>query len=341
MAKKKWYRFLLYLGLECLRHIVLILPRGAHQALGHAVGFSAYWILPRERSKVLKHLREAFGDETGEIKYWKIGQSAFINLVKSMMDVLWFPRLNRSRIERLVYCEEGTAKLDQALKQGKGAIVLTGHLGNWELLASYFRFLGYPGRLVGRKIYYEFFDQILVTLRKSALVSTIYRDESPRQILEELKQNHTIGMSADQDIDSIEGVFVPFFGKPAWTPTGPAKISLASGAPIVLAFMVHDRGRYRLLIEDPIWPMIPPLAFGLKDRLPSEELPSTEKAGGGMKHLSKDEAVQSMTEVWSKVVERYVRRYPDQWAWMHNRWKTKNRSEIKSKEPVYFERAVQ
>ena len=346
MAKKKWYRFLLYLALEGLRHVVLILPRRIHQALAHGIGFTTYWVLPRERSEVFKHLREAFGEEESEARYRKIGQDAFINLMKSAMDVFCFPKLNRERIERLVRCEGGTSKLDQALEQGKGAIVLTGHIGNWELLAAYFRLLGYPGCLVGRRIYYEPFDQVLVTLRRSALVSTIYRDESPRQVLEELKQNHTVGISADQDIDSVEGIFVPFFGRPAWTPIGPAKISLASGAPIVPAFMIHEKSGYRLFIEDPIWPMTSPpacppptgggVSFEMQERAERFETRSCQ-TGGGMKHTSKDETVRYITEAWSKVVERYVREYPDQWVWMHNRWKTKDESQVQSRGSAYLE----
>ncbi|MBI4358827.1 MAG: lysophospholipid acyltransferase family protein [Candidatus Omnitrophica bacterium] len=295
MSKTRKHRFLLYLGLEVIRHIVLVLPRWLNLAIARALGFATFWVLPKERAKTVRHLKEAFGDEKTESELRKIGEKVFIHLTQSAIDVLCFPRLNRKRVERLVDLEGGTERLDRALARGNGVIALTGHIGNWELLASYFRFLGYPGRLVGRRIYYERFDQVLVSLRKSALVSTLYRDESPRQVLAELRANHVVGMSADQDIDSVEGVFVPFFGKWAWTPTGPAKIALASGAAIVPAFMLHDRNRYRLFIEEPIWPV---------------------------ESVSKEKAIGMMTEAWSRVVESYIRRYPDQWVWMHRRWKT-------------------
>ena len=275
---------------------MLIFPRRFNYAIATGLGNSAYRLLPKERAKMENHLKVAFGEEKKPGEYSEINRRSLVNLSKSAMDVLCFPKLNRERMTRLVHLEGGTGKLDNALACGKGAIVLTGHLGNWELLASYFRFLGYPGCLVGRRIYYEPYDRVLVTLRKSALVSTVYRDESPRKVLAELKANHTVGMSADQDIDSLEGIFIPFFGKPAWTPTGPAKMALASGAAIVPAFMIHDRDDYQLFIEDPIWPI---------EREPKEE------------------AIRLMTEAWSHAVERFVRRYPDQWVWMHDRWKTK------------------
>jgi len=297
MAKKKPYRFLIYLLLEFIRHVILVLPRRVNYAIAHGIGFSIFWLLKKERTKTLTHLKEAFGTEKTEEEYHQIAQSMFIHLAKTGMDLLYFPRLNRSKIEKLVLNEEGTEKIDCALARGKGVLALTGHIGNWELLASYFRFLGYPGSLMGRRIYYDKFNDVLVNLRKSGLVSTIYRDESPRKVLAALKDNHVIGISADQDIDSLEGIFVPFFGKPAWTPIGPAKLALASGAAIVPAFMIHEGDQYRLYLEDPILPD---------------------------PNVNKEEVVKQMTEAWSKVVERYIRQFPDQWVWMHNRWKTKS-----------------
>jgi len=293
VAKKKAYRYFLYLLLEVLRTLVLFFSRRMNYAIGHGLGFSIFWILGKERAKTIKHLQIAFPEKT-ERECSQIAERAFINLAKTSMDLLCFPKLTRSRIEQLV-SHNGTEKLDRALARGKGVIALTGHLGNWELLASYFRFLGYPGSLLGRRIYYEKFNDVLVKLRASGLVTTIYRDESPRKVLAALKANHVIGISADQDIDSLEGIFVPFFGKPAWTPTGPAKLALASGAAIVPAFMIHEGDQYRLYLEDAILPD---------------------------PNMSKEEAVQQITELWSQVVEQYVRRFPDQWVWMHNRWKT-------------------
>ncbi|MBI4368269.1 MAG: lysophospholipid acyltransferase family protein [Candidatus Omnitrophica bacterium] len=305
MAKKKPYRIFLYFGLVLIQRIAAILPREVNYAIATALGTSAYKLLRKERAKTMRHLREAFGPDQSEEAINRIGRGAFVNLSKTAIDVLAFPRFGRKRFERLVHLEGSTEKLDRVLARKKGVIMLTGHLGSWELLAAYFRFLGYPGCLVGRRIYYDRFDRLLVSLRESVSVSTVYRDESPRKILSRLRQNHVVGMSADQDIDSLEGTFVPFFGKPAWTPIGPAKIALASGAPIMPSFMIHEGKSYRLWMEDPIWPI---------------------------ENVSKAEAIQKMTVMWSEVVERYVRRYPDQWVWMHNRWKTRTNDSVRPQE---------
>lgn len=299
MSKHKPYRFLIYLLLELVRHFFLILPRPVGIRLGRFLGYLVYLILFQVRAKTIRHITEVFGHEKSSREIQRIARSVFIHLAESAVDVFRFPRLNRRIIGRLVKLDGGTETLDRALSRDKGVIVLTGHIGNWELLASYFRFLGYPGCLVGRKIYYEPYDRVLVSLRRGGLVSTLYRDESPRRILEELRNNHVVGMSADQDIDSLDGVFVSFFGRPAWTPIAPARLAWASGAAIVPAFMIHEQDHYRLFIEDPIWP--------------DEGTP-------------KEEAIRNMTERWCRIVERYVRLFPDQWVWMHNRWKTKGDS---------------
>ena len=105
-----------------------------------------------------------------------------------------------------------------------------------------------------------------------------------------------MGMLADQDVKELDGIFIPFFGKDTWTATAPAKIALASGAPILPIFIIRENDHYRVFIENPIRPIL---------------------------NGSKEESVRTITEAWSRIVEQYVRRFPDQWVWMHNRWKTR------------------
>ncbi len=174
-------------------------------------------------------------------------------------------------------------------------ILLTAHFGNWELMGALLRFYDYKGAVVGRQIYYEKYNQAILDLRGKATLRTIYQDASPREFLKVLKQNEILGILADQDIDRLEGIFVPFFGRPAYTLTGPVKLALASGAPIVPTFLIREGNRYRLLVEEPI---------------------RVEMKG------SREETVQEYTSRWSRVIEEKIRAHPEQWAWMHRRWKT-------------------
>jgi Kdo2-lipid IVA lauroyltransferase/acyltransferase len=246
LAKKKWYRVYVYLALESVRWFIYVLPRSFAQKLAAGFGSIGYVLLRRHRKSAIENLKFAFGDEKSADELAHIARRNFVHLSQTAADMCRLPKWTRSGMPDLVHAPEGTQALDQAPAAGRGAIVLTGHLGNWELLGPCLRFLGYPGSLVGRRIYYEPYDRVLVSLRRSGLVETIYRDESPRQILEVLKRNHLIGMTTDQDIDSLDGIFIPFLGRDALTAVAPAKISLASGAPILPTFLVHDRGGYRL-----------------------------------------------------------------------------------------------
>ena len=119
---------------------------------------------------------------------------------------------------------------------------------------------------------------------------------SPKKILKILRRNEMLGILADQDMDSVDGVFVDFFGQPAYTPKAPVAIALASKAPLVPCFMIREEKGHRLIIEDPV---------------------ELEEKG------SREETIAFNTEKWSKIIESCIKRYPEQWVWMHRRWKTK------------------
>jgi Kdo2-lipid IVA lauroyltransferase/acyltransferase len=296
MAKEKWYRIYIFLFLDGLRRCLLLLPERWCQNASVVFGTLAYWILKKNRNTTQKNLKQAFALNKSSREIGRIVKHVFINITKVGIDVSRFPKLTRARLEKCVQVESGSLEhLDQALSAGKGVIALTGHLGNWELLGCYLRFLGYPGKVVGRRIYYRRYDQLVRDLRHQGLISTIDRRFSVREIVRELSKNHLVGMLTDHDVDHLEGVFLPFFGKPAWTLISPAKISVATHAPIVPMFMLHHRGFYRLVIDKPLWPDL---------------------------ESNKNKAVYKMTVDWSHVVETYIRRYADQWTWMHNRWKS-------------------
>ncbi|OGW81126.1 MAG: hypothetical protein A3G33_10140 [Omnitrophica bacterium RIFCSPLOWO2_12_FULL_44_17] len=310
MSKNKPYRFVLYVLLEIVRHVILILPRLVGYFLADVIGYTASLVLPKEQAKIKKNLRETLGSELTTAELNCVAPKIFINLAKTAVDVFQFPKLSPKRIEQLVpYCE-GIENLEMAAKQSHGVIGLSAHIGNWELVAAFVMNL-FPDRMVAviaRKIYYEPFDKVLVSLRKYGRFGTIYRDGGLRQIISVLKKNGIIGIVPDQDVEKLDSIFVDFLGRPAWTPTAPAKISLATGSWIVPMFMIHEKNHYRMYIEKPI--------------LPIENMP-------------KEEAIHRMTEQWSAAVEKFVRRYPDQWAWMHNRWKTQEKpEEIKSLERI-------
>lgn len=285
---KSIYRYLLYILAILLKWIIQYLPRPFALRLGSACGVLCFRLLSKERRRTVKNLRMAVGKSD-------IAEDVFKHLGMNLMEWLQMPRMDKGRINRIVNAE-GLERIDNALARGKGVIILTSHLGNWEYLAAYLMLNGYDGEVVGRRIYYSRYDKLLTGLRKSVGVNTLWRNGSVRNMLRVLRQNRMLGVLPDQDTDKVDGIFVDFFGCPAYTPTGPVSLALATGASIVPCFIVREGKGHRVYVEEPL------------------ELVVTD---------SKAETIRVNTERWSSVVERYIRRYPDQWVWMHGRWKTK------------------
>ena len=310
MSKKKSYRYLLYLLLRALQALSLTLPRSLMLSVVSALGFLVWCMLPKERAKVIRHLELAFGKESSPQKLNQIGRSVFQNLGKTAVDTLRIPKFKKRwpQDENLIQKDNTFCKFETALKAGKGLILLTAHIGNWELMTFCLTQAGYTGVIIGKKIYYEPFNQVLEDIRQGTGVKILYREESPKVILRTLKDNLLVGILPDQDVDSIEGIFVPFFGTLAYTATAPAKISLASGAPILPAFVVREGKRYRLISGELIWPQ---------------------------EDLKRDEAITQMTMRWSHAVETVIRNYPEQWVWMHRRWKTRPQPDLENAEKTF------
>jgi Kdo2-lipid IVA lauroyltransferase/acyltransferase len=286
--------YLYYLGRVAIFFIGL-LPSKIGLFISGRIGVVAYLILQKYRKITLDNLHLALGEEKTKEELRRIARSVFENLGKNAFELVRSPRINSKNIDRLVEIENPEIARE-AFAKGNGIIIITAHIGNWELMASTLRLKGYPGVTVGRRIYFDKYDKYLNRLRKIQDVDVIYRDESPRRILKVLKENRIVGIVADQDVDSVEGVFVSFFGKDAYTPAGPAALAKVSGASLIPTFIVRVDGRHKLVFEEPI------------------ELVDTG---------DRQEDLIANTQKWSDVVESYIRQYPEQWVWMHRRWKTR------------------
>ncbi len=298
MAKKKPYRFPLYLFARTTAWIFSLLPRTAALYTVKAFGSFSFDLVGRQREKALTHLRMVFAKEKSEEEIRGIARQVFENMAMTSAELLQFPKMTAARAAEIVDSAEAVEVYDQLLSHGKGLISMTAHIGNWELLAGIFGLKGYKGAVLARRIYYEPYNSWVVGLRQAVKVPTLYRDDSSREILKRLAAGEIVGLLPDQDIDSLKGVFVPFFGKLAYTPVAPVRIAISTGAPMLPNFLIRENvTRYKLVVGQPIWPE-------------------------AYKDLSREEAVLKMTENWMSQFEKVIRQYPGQWAWMHNRWKT-------------------
>lgn len=294
MINKNVIRKTLYIILKASSPLALTLPGGLVVPAGSFLGTIAYLILNKERKKAIDNLSTAFSKEMTILEIKRLCRESFQNLGINLIELLRFPKLNRENIDEFVTII-GRDRLDTALKNGKGAIMLTAHLGNWEMMAAYAALKGYPVNVVARNIYYEGYNEMLVRLRESKGVKVIYRDDV-KLMFQSLKNNELLGILADQDTVKVDGLFVKFFDELAYTPTGPAALAMRTGALLIPCFIIRENGRHKIFVEEPL----PVITTGDKD---------------------KDLLIN--TEMYSKAIERWVRKYPSQWVWMHQRWKTR------------------
>jgi len=301
--KIKTRRYYMYYLAKAAMWATYLLPIRAMIFLGDLAGRIAFKYLDKYRHITIENLKTAFPKKNEK---WvnKTAERVFANLAANYAMFSQISKLNGRNIHRWVK-PHGLKHFDKAFADGKGCIVLATHFGNWELLGSYIPMAGYPAGTIVRKMYFHKFDKIIDGLRSHAGLKLFDRNESMKKMLKYLMSNKILGILPDQDIEGIDGVFVDFFGRPAFTPTGPVKFALVSGAPIVPCFMVRTRKyKYDFYVNEPIY------VDNSMDRAKAEKY---------------------YTERWTKALESYIMKYPDQWVWMHRRWKTKKEDVIEKK----------
>ncbi len=296
MAKHKPYRIIIYIFARGLGAILHLLPRRWILAFAQVLGALAFHIVPKHREETIRNLTTAFGKEKSSLEIKQIAQKVFQNLAQTAAEVLQFPKWKDYSIDQIIDFGNAPQKYRELLAEGKGLITITSHLGNWELLGGIPTMKGFKSKAVARRLRDPRFQNWVENLRVSIGINLIYRDDSPRKIFQCLKNGEALGLLPDQDIAGLKGVFVDFFGKPAHASIAPVKLSLATGAPIACVFLVRlPRNRYKIIFKEVIRPVV---------------------------EMGEAEALQKYTALWMKDIENVIREYPDQWGWMHNRWKT-------------------
>ncbi len=258
------------------------------------MGECAFFLAGSQRKKAISNLKASFGTEksAGEIR--NIARGVFRNLGENLFETMNSSKITPRNIDKYVKIK-GLEIVEKALSQKRGFIVLSAHFGNWELLAGYFGIKKYPVNVLARKLRYEKYDSWLKDLRRKMGVNVIMRDGSAKTILRLLREGQSVAILADQDISSLDGVFVDFFGRPAFTPTAPVILALATAVPIIPMFIVREKEGHTIYVEEPL------------------ELEITG---------NKETDIKVNTQKWSNVIESYIRKYPSHWVWIHERWKT-------------------
>jgi len=226
-----------------------------------------------------------------------MAQAMFRSLGRNVFDFL---NLRDASAENLAYLVEDVQGMQYYLDAGaagKGVIAITGHIGCWEIVPAYLVSIGHPVTVVARRMKNERLNEALVSTRLSVGVATIDRDASPREMIRILRRGEILGVLVDQHTD-VGGMYVPFFNRPAFTPTGVAKLACLTGAPIVpMAVYLNKNGRHTIHVLPAIMPPPPGVV------------------------VNKEAVVRELTAACSLAVEKLIRMDPKQWVWFHNRWR--------------------
>lgn len=293
--KKRIKRYAVYQLTRFLFWLLNVIPRRAAILVGAFFGLAAWQLIPKEQHRIDRHLFLAYGDSLTPAQRTRIGREFFVNSGKNLADVIRLRKHFASEIKPLVEVE-GLEHLDEAYRRGKGVIGITGHIGNFELLAVYIASLGYRCAVIGREMYDPRLDRLLVENREAFGLINIKTTDSARTLMRWLHGGGVLGVLIDTDSSRVRGVFVPAFGRMSHTPVGQSVLGLRTGAAFVpIACVRTADNRYKIIVRPEI---------SINPELPLEK------------------AALELTSLCTKALEDIINTYPDQWIWLHNRWKT-------------------
>jgi len=283
-------RLFLVVFTRSLSFAARLLPYRAAVSAGGLLGSLAYVLLPRERERTLSHLAIAYPDQD---RRWlaRTARGTFAHLGKSLLEAI---SMDKQRLGAQVRFQ-GFDNLTRAMDEGKGVVYFTGHIGNWELMAGAVA-QTYPVSVIAAPIEPTPLNDMIVGLRASLGVRTILRGRpgAAKELIRVFRENRILGILIDQDTE-VEGAFVDFMGRPAWTPTAAAQMAIKFEAPVVFGYVQRQAdGRHVGFIKGPLQ----------------------------LIRTGNDEAdIKENTALFTKMIENVVRRNPEQWVWMHRRWR--------------------
>ena len=293
LAKPKVRHYLEYLITTTVGFLLNLLPYSWCMRFGDFLGWVSYRILHIRRKVTLANLKASFKDKYSIKELDRIGLKSYQVIAKSFIDYILFPSL-KSKVLKITGFE-GKENLDKALRESKGAVLVTGHFGSWELMGAAISKSGYPTDFLVGEQHNILIDNVMNQYRQLMGIGIIKMGVAAKGVIKALKNNRFVAMLSDQDAGG-DGVIVNFFGMPASTPKGPAAFALKTKAPIIVGYTVRNQGKVQ--------------------EIKIEELIYIEESG------NKQEDIQKLTQIYTSRLEDYIRKYPDHWFWPHRRWKS-------------------
>jgi len=277
-----------------------LLPRWLSRALAILFALLIYRLHGRLRKVAMRNLKMAFPEMPAKERR-RILRGVFVSLGRQLAEFCLLPSYTRENVSRVVIYD-GFENFERARARGKGVLFLTGHLGGWELSSFFHSLQGHPLQIVMRGLDNPLVDRLVQSYRTMRGNTVVDKDNFVRGLLGAMKKGETVGILMDTNMTPPQGVFVDFFGIPACTASGLARIALRTDAAVVPGFCVWDAvlRKYRLRFD------------------PAMELIRTGED---------DADVLTNTALFTEKIEQFVRKYPEQWLWVHRRWKTRPEGE--------------
>ncbi|MGM0403405.1 MAG: lysophospholipid acyltransferase family protein [Thermodesulfobacteriota bacterium] len=293
LLKTRAMKNIRYRLLYALILLIRKMPRQWGIAVGRKTGLLFFRIGRKQRNYAIENLKAAFAQEKTEEEIHEIAKNVFLHFGAASIDAIRIPVYAEKDLDDLIL-PRNFHYAKPLLDSGRGILFLTAHFGNWELMGAWLAAKGYPIRVVATPISDPRLDRLIVDTRNKAGYYNIARGKSPKEIIRSIRKGHSLGFLIDQDTD-VKGVFVNFFGRKAHTAVGPVVLAAKYDIPLMPAFMY----------------MKPDTTYVL------EFFPPIPLADTG--NPAKD--IITNTQKCSDAYEAVIRRHPEQWAWMHRRWR--------------------
>lgn len=276
-----------------------LVPETATERISGFVGSLVYRLAGRHRAIAIDNLTMAMGDQIDAGQIRRIVRRVFHNLCRMVFEIGWSLRLSQRDVGRW-FAIEGAHHYRQVFASGRGVLFVLSHFGNWELLPCIAALMGHPIHIVYRPLDNPLLERFIRFLRfrfgAGAIATHPRGDRAMARVIRCLRNGEGVGMLMDQNVDWYEGVFVDFFGRRACTSRSAAMLAARTGAAIVPCFIVRQGRRFKGVFG----PVLEP-----------------SRTGDGRRDI------EDTTQAFTAVIEAAVRRRPDQWFWVHQRWKTK------------------
>ncbi len=275
--------------------LIGLIPRNWSVVFGNFIGAVLFAVSRKHRQIAMDNLTWVFGSSKSAFEIKTICRNVFKNLSQIVFEMGWSLWIRKEDYRKYFRIEGLNNKLE-AQKKNKGVLLLTAHMGNWELSPCVSSIFGYDISVIYRPLDFLPLDRFFVGFRSRFGAKMIPKEGAMRSVLRSLKQGSSVALLMDQNVDWYEGVFVDFFKQRAATNKGLALLAIKTGAPVIPYFLVREGSGFKVVIGNEV-PLI--------------------KTGDRTKDI------EANTQQYNRIIEAFILQYPEQWFWVHQRWKTR------------------